>query len=318
IRARPVAGARPARPRPRARPRASSGGTASRVPALAGLAGEELDGVGEHRQEDLQRFAHRARRPWEIDDERRADRARDAARQHAVGRLRERARAQRFGDARDLAVDDAARGIGGDVVRREAGATAREDDVRARTDRVEDRVRDLRDVVGDERAAHDGVTGGRERLPHGRSALVRALSRGAAGAHGDDAGADLRHGARYSPLRPPLFATRRTSVSFAPRSTALSMSYRVRPATVTAVSASISTPVGAVVPTVASMAMPSLSIASSTLACDSGSGWQSGMRSGVRFAAMIPAMRAAPSTSPFGARPSRTRSSVAFDTRSFP
>ena len=42
---------------------------------------------------------------------------------------------------------------------------------------------------------------------------------------------------------------------------------------------------------------------SSTLTCVSESGWHSGMRSLVRLAAMMPAMRAAASTSPFGALP---------------
>src|ERR1700716_3867965 len=40
------------------------------------------------------------------------------------------------------------------------------------------------------------------------------------------------------------------------------------------------------------------------------SGWQSGISSCVFFAAMMPAMRAAPSTSPFLALPVSTRSSV--------
>ena len=48
----------------------------------------------------------------------------------------------------------------------------------------------------------------------------------------------------------------------------------------------------------------------STAILESASGWQSGISSCVRFAAMMPAMRAAPSTSPFLALPSSTRSSV--------
>ncbi len=43
---------------------------------------------------------------------------------------------------------------------------------------------------------------------------------------------------------------------------------------------------------------------------ETASGWQSGISSWVRFAAMMPAMRAAPSTSPFLALPLSTRSSV--------
>src|SRR4051794_16145364 len=87
----------------------------------------------------------------------------------------------------------------------------------------------------------------------------------------------------------------------------------VRQATDTAVSASISTPVGPVTFTVARTmqpgSLPSGSISSVTF--DSASGWQSGISSDVRLAAMMPAMRAVPSTSPFVALPDVTKSSVA-------
>src|SRR5262245_54031396 len=49
----------------------------------------------------------------------------------------------------------------------------------------------------------------------------------------------------------------------------------------------------------------------STAILESASGWQSGMSSCVFLPAMMPAMRAAPSTSPFLASPLSTRSSVA-------
>src|SRR5687767_3162264 len=104
----------------------------------------------------------------------------------------------------------------------------------------------------DKTLVHDLMPGGFERVTHARPALIGSRTRGASSAHGDDRGAHRAQGARYSPLRPPLFATRRTSVMRAPRSIALSMSYSVSAATDTAVSASISTPVCAVVATVAS------------------------------------------------------------------
>ena len=47
-------------------------------------------------------------------------------------------------------------------------------------------------------------------------------------------------------------------------------------------------------------------------------GWHSGIRSGVRFVARMPAVRATPSTSPFGALPSRITRSVAGAIRSTP
>src|SRR5688572_20076679 len=104
------------------------------------------------------------------------------------------------------------------------------------------------------------MAGGGERVAHGRAALIDPLAGGSSRADRDDRGAHRAQGARYSPLRPPLFATRRTSVMRAPRSIALSMSYSVRAAIDTAVSASISTPVCAVVATVASIAMPFVSM----------------------------------------------------------
>src|SRR5438552_3182898 len=85
-----------------------------------------------------------------------------------------------------------------------------------------------------------------------------------------------------------------------------------------AVSASISTPVRALVATVASISTPSFPRTSSIEACVSGSGCASGMSSLVRFAAMVPARGAAASTSPFGIAPSRTSASVEGETRSKP
>src|SRR3954453_17269754 len=84
----------------------------------------------------------------------------------------------------------------------------------------------------------------------------------------------------------------------------------VRQASDTAVNASISTPVWPVTRTVARTTKPVLSGAMSTATCVMGRGWQSGINSCVFFAAMMPAIRAAPSTSPFLALPASTRSSV--------
>src|SRR3954462_6602098 len=87
----------------------------------------------------------------------------------------------------------------------------------------------------------------------------------------------------------------------------------VRQATETAVSASISTPVGPVTFTLARTRQPGrfASGSISAVTFDSARGWQSGIRSAVRLAAMMPAMRAVPSTSPFLALPDTIRSSVA-------
>src|SRR3954466_15001207 len=87
----------------------------------------------------------------------------------------------------------------------------------------------------------------------------------------------------------------------------------VRQATDTAVSASISTPVGPVTLTVARTMQPGsfLSGVMSIVTLGSASGEHRGVSSEVRLAAMMPAMRAAPSTSPFLALPETIRSSVA-------
>ncbi len=87
------------------------------------------------------------------------------------------------------------------------------------------------------------------------------------------------------------------------------MSTSVNPATAAAVSASISTPVWPTTRTRASTLTPPSTKSKSTLTFDRGSGWQSGMRSGVRLAAMIPATRATWRASPF-AVPSRTALTV--------
>ena len=98
-----------------------------------------------------------------------------------------------------------------------------------------------------------------------------------------------------------------------PRSTAFTMSYTVRPATAAAVSASISTPVLSTVRTRAWTVIVERreSSANSTSTPVIRSGWQRGIRSGVRLAAMMPAVRATPSTSPFASWPARTAARVA-------
>ena len=59
---------------------------------LTALAGKELHRMRENWKQDLERFAHRARRAGQVHDERRADGAGDPAREHAVGGLLERSR----------------------------------------------------------------------------------------------------------------------------------------------------------------------------------------------------------------------------------
>src|SRR5215472_4100957 len=115
---------------------------------------------------------------------------------------------------------------------------------------------------------------------------------------------------RQSPDRPPLLARSRTRSSITPRSTPLTMSTSVRPATAAAVRASISTPVCPVTRAVASIRTPSSATSRATSTELSGSGWHRGIRSGVRLAAMIPATRATPRASPLASVASRRARTV--------
>ena len=85
-----------------------------------------------------------------------------------------------------------------------------------------------------------------------------------------------------------------------PLSSALHMSYTVSAATLAATSASISTPVSAVVFTLVAIETPFSHTRRVTAMCDSATGWHIGINSEVRFAAMIPAVRATSSGSPLG------------------
>ena len=87
---------------------------------------------------------------------------------------------------------------------------------------------------------------------------------------------------------------------------ALTMSISASPATATAVSASISTPVRSAVRATASTKTPESITQSSTLTPCSPIGWHSGIRSGVRLAPVIPAIRATASASPLGTVPDRS------------
>src|SRR6202034_3003885 len=126
------------------------------------------------------------------------------------------------------------------------------------------------------------------------------------------------HDRRQVPDLPPSFASSRTSVITAVLSTALIMSMSVSAATETEVSASISTPVRSAVRTEAVIATPESSTVRSTETPWMASGWQSGIRSGVRFAPVIPAIRATASASPLGTVPSRSAATAAADSSTRP
>ena len=99
----------------------------------------------------------------------------------------------------------------------------------------------------------------------------------------------------------------------AERSTPLTMSTMASAATVTEVSASISTPVRSAVRTVAVMSTPSSAISRSTVQPCTPMMWARGSSSGVFFAAAMPATLATASTSPFGTVPVRSASTTSGD-----
>src|SRR3954453_14973046 len=96
------------------------------------------------------------------------------------------------------------------------------------------------------------------------------------------------------------------SVISAAGSTAFTMSNNARQGTVPDASASISTPVLSADRTPAETRTASSSTTRATSTPWMAMGWHSGTRSGVRFAAMIPAIRATESASPLGSAPSRS------------
>src|SRR5690625_4754921 len=116
----------------------------------------------------------------------------------------------------------------------------------------------------------------------------------------DSCGDDAHVCRVQSPLRPPDFSMTLISLITAWLSTALIMSKIVSAAVVTAVRASISTPVFDTVLTAPVMRTESAPSSKSTSMPVSGSGWHSGMRSLVRLAPITAAMRATGRASPLG------------------
>src|SRR5437899_8655275 len=85
-----------------------------------------------------------------------------------------------------------------------------------------------------------------------------------------------------------------------------------------AISATITKPVRSVVFTVAVISTASSTTTRSTVTPETASGWHNGMRSGVRLAPMMPAIRAAASASPLGMPSPRSSSTTRGATRTRP
>src|SRR5271169_23199 len=228
--------------------------------------------------------------------------------------------AQRLGDPRDLPLHHPLGHLRGEVARGEPGPAGGDDDVVARGQRVAQRRLDRLAIRDDQRAV-DRAARRAQRLGEHGAGLVRVHARRRPVRHRDrerpDHGSVLS-GRRHGPVFPPSFHSTRTSVITAAGSMAFTMSISARAATDTEVSASISTPVRSAVRVMAVMSTPSSVTARSTVTPCSPIGWHSGMRSGVRLAPAIPAMRATASASPFGTSPARSAATASADSSTRP
>src|SRR5262249_55222603 len=158
--------------------------------------------------------------------------------------------------------------LGGDVARREAGAAGREHDCGLVCELL-DRAGDLAAFVRNDAPDHL-VALGFEQLLEQVAARVLARPLGDTVRNGQDR--RIHRGSWvFSPSLP--------SSTTMPLSIALAMSYTVSAATDAATSASISTPVRATVSALAVISTPSPTISASTRTTESGSWWQSGIRS---------------------------------------
>ena len=161
---------------------------------------------------------------------------------------------------------------------------------------------------------------GRRQVPAALALLVGGPGLGPAvlgrrHAAGDRAGRRRAAGAggqsrRQGPLLPPVFSSSATREGHAPLQPLDHVVDRQR-RDAAAVIASISTPVRAVVaPRRGSSTVPASGSTRVDRDSVSASGWHSGISSSVRLAAWMPAIRAVPSTSPFGASPAATAAAV--------
>src|ERR1700694_284320 len=270
---------------------------------MAGLTGQLLDGVAQGRKDRGQRLAGAAFAPRQVQDQCPPAHAGQAAGERGHRRRGNPRAPHLFGKAGYRVVDLQRGCLGSHVAGREARAARCDDEVAAR---LPEERSDLVKVIRDDLAATHLGAGGLQQRGHGRPAAILGLAGGAAVT-------DRYHpgGRRFqTPLLPPLFSSRRTASSQTPGSRPLTMSMTVRPATAAAVRASISTPVRPVTRAVARIRPPSSTSSKSTATLVIGSGWQSGMSSAVRLAAMIPATRATPRASPLASSESRIARSV--------
>src|SRR6202012_2970248 len=269
--------------------------------------------VGEH----AQAVAHPARRARQVDDQGLPGHTAHTARQHRRRNLRQARQADGLGQAGNHVVEQRDGLVGRAVAGRDARATRGDDDVAPVVKRLAQGL-PHRLPVGD----HLWLGGRIPLLPkpfsnYRPAAVVVPPGRGA-GRGDDDSGGSGVHHRSHVPVLPPSLRSTRMSSMCAAGSTALIMSYSVSPATLTAVSASISTPVRSVLRTVATISMSDSPTVKSMSTPVSASWWHSGTSSLVRLAARMPATRAVASASPWGRAPVDIRSTIGDEVRNAP
>jgi hypothetical protein len=178
------------------------------------IVGEKLECVRERRLQHREPVAAAAGRAGKVDDERRADDTRGAARQQSVWRLRDRVGPQRLRDSRRLAVEDVACRLRRDVARREPRAARREDETRTERELADRRGDPIALVRND--APLDVVAVGAQQLLERLAASVFARP-------GDDTVRDSENRG-LQPTGSFVFSTSATSAIRIPLSTALAMS----------------------------------------------------------------------------------------------
>src|SRR6266487_4554928 len=274
-------------------------GSLPRVVAASGL----IMGMSDYGPQDRHAVPNAPGGAGQIDDQRRPGESGQPAGQHRRRYPRAHTRrADRLGDAGYFPVDDEPGHLRGDVAGRQAGPSGGDDDVVAGRHRVAERDFDGRPVGYHDRAVRFAARVAKQRGEHRAGGVGIDPGRGPVG-DGNRQRAD--HGRVQLPVLPPVFSSTMTSVITAAGSIALIMSISASAPTVTAVSASISTPVRSAVRVVTSISTLSSATDKSTFTECRPIGWLSGIRSGVRFAPWMAAILATASASPLGTVPSR-------------
>src|SRR5579859_443275 len=263
----------------------------------------------QQRHHCVERFDRAFETAGHVDDQRAAPHSGNAARKRGHGGHRLAGAPHQLANPRNLVVDDGCGGLRRDVARTQACASCRDDEVGSLVHGRHDRVGDQLLLVGHDLGARHLEVSLHQDLDHRGPALVERPVGRRAVADRDDVRPALHSFLIHVPERPPDFSSSLTDSRCTPRSTPLVMSISVSPATAAAVSASISTPVCPTTRALVNTRTPPSTNSKSTVTLVSGSGWHSGIRSEVFFAAMIPATRATWSASPL-AVPSRTALTV--------